>query len=75
MVVASAPTTFEEIGMIYNIIVSFFPIGYYQGKKNENTSKSGKSRKEKKTQLLPRLDNWLFFIKKKMPGLNVLTWS
>ena len=36
MVVASAPITFEEIGMIYNIIVSFFPIGYYQGKKWEH---------------------------------------
>ena len=47
MVVASAPITFEEIGMIYNITLSFFPIGYYQ-EKNENTSKSGKSRKEKK---------------------------
>ena len=30
---ASAPITFEEIGVIYNIIVSFFPIGYYQEKK------------------------------------------
>ena len=68
MVVTSALVTFEEIVMINNMIVSFFPIGYYQEKKNENTSKPGKSRKEKKTQLLPRLDNWLFFIKKKCPG-------
>ena len=60
MVVASAPITFEEIGMIYNMIVSFFPIGYYQ-EKNENTSKSGKSRKEKKNTTSTKVRQLVFY--------------
>lgn len=74
MVVASAPITFEEIGMIYNVIVSFFPIGYYQEKKWEHL-KIRKVKEGKKNTTSTKVSQLLFLIKKKIPGLNVLTWS
>lgn len=61
MVVASAPITFEEIGVIYNIIVSFFPIGYYQGKKMRTPRNQESQGRKKKNTTSTKVRQLAFF--------------